>query len=84
MEEHGLEIERLSGITDPLHIKENELAQNFLGNKFGVRMCKYSFELLLCFLQDKKYMLLLRLMNQFIKIEGHFSFTKRLRTSLAS
>ena len=70
MEEHSQEIERLSGITDPIHVQENELVRSFRTNKFGVKMCKYSFELLLCFLQDNKFMLILRLMNQYIKIEA--------------
>ena len=70
MEEHSQEIERLGGITDPAHVQENELVQAFRTNKFGVKMCKYSFELLLCFLQDNKFMLILRLMNQYVKIEA--------------
>ena len=70
LEEHGPDIQRLSGITDPLHMNENELVVNFRNNKFSVKMCKYSFELLLCFLQDNKFMLILRLMNQYITIHG--------------
>jgi transcription initiation factor TFIID subunit 5 len=51
-------------------MNENELVVNFRNNKFSVKMCKYSFELLLCFLQDNKFMLILRLMNQYITIHG--------------
>ena len=72
LEEHGPEIQRLSALTDPIHLNENELATNFRNNKYSVKMCKYSFELLLCFLQDNKFMLILRLMNQFITIHGIF------------
>lgn len=69
-EEHGVEIDRLATISDPAHIKDNELVVNLRQNKYGLVMSKYSFELLLCFLQDNKFMLILRLMNQYITIEG--------------
>lgn len=70
MEDHSQDINRLSTITDPAHLNDNELAINFRQNKYGLIMSKYSFELLLCFLQDNKFMLLLRLMNQYITIQG--------------
>ena len=70
MEEHSKDITRLATITDPAHLKDNELALNFRQNKYGIIMSKYSFELLLCFLQDNKFMLLLRLMNQYSTIQG--------------
>lgn len=68
-EQHSSELTRLASIVDPRHIFDSEVARNFRGNKYGVKMCKYSFELLMCFLQDNKFMLLLRLMNQYINIE---------------
>ena len=70
LEDHSQDISRLATITDPAHLKDNELAINFRQNKYGLIMSKYSFELLLCFLQDNKFMLLLRLMNQYITIQG--------------
>jgi len=75
MEEHGPEIERLATISDPSHLKDNELAVNLRQNKYSLVMSKYSFELLLCFLQDNKFMLILRLMNQYITIDGLSSST---------
>jgi transcription initiation factor TFIID subunit 5 len=70
LEEHGPDIIRLSTIRDSIHMSDNELIVNFRNNKYGVKMCKYSFELLLSFLQDNKYMLILRLMNQYITIQA--------------
>ncbi|KAJ3001004.1 Transcription initiation factor TFIID subunit 5 [Globomyces sp. JEL0801] len=70
LEDHPTQIQRLKGVTDPIHMAENELVVNFRNNKYGVRMSKYSFELLLCFLQDNKFMLILRLMNQYITIQA--------------
>lgn len=69
-EQHLEEITRLSSIVDPRHLNENLIAKNFRSSKYGVKMCKYSFELLLYFLQDNKFMLLLRLINQYINIES--------------
>lgn len=78
----------MATISDPAHIKDNELVVNLRQNKYGLVMSKYSFELLLCFLQDNKFMLILRLMNQYITIEGWFLvyhryliFIHRLATS---
>ena len=70
MEQHGPDILRLGGITTPEHIAENSFVQEFRQNKYGVKMGKYTFELLLCFLQDNKFMLLLRIMNQYVSIQG--------------
>ncbi|KAI8903095.1 WD40-repeat-containing domain protein [Gorgonomyces haynaldii] len=71
-EEHTVEnkqqVQRLEGVINDF-VQENELVQNFRQNKYGVKMSRYSFELLLSFLQDNKYMLLLRLMNQYVLIE---------------
>jgi transcription initiation factor TFIID subunit 5 len=68
-DKHIEEISRLTSIVDARHLAENQTAKNFRTSKYGVKMCKYSFELLLYFLQDNKCMLLLRLINQYINIE---------------
>jgi transcription initiation factor TFIID subunit 5 len=69
-EYHATDISKLRSVIDQMHMSQNDLVQNFRNNKYGVKMSKYSFELLLCFLQDNKFMLLLRLMNQYINIES--------------
>nr|KAJ3423236.1 Transcription initiation factor TFIID subunit 5 [Polyrhizophydium stewartii] len=70
MEHHIQDMHRLSGIVDAQHMGESEFVQNFRQNKYGVKMSKYAFELLLCFLQDNKFMLLLRIMNQYVSIQA--------------
>ncbi|TPX63538.1 hypothetical protein SpCBS45565_g06517 [Spizellomyces sp. 'palustris'] len=65
---HGQDIARLSAILEPHHVSENDLAQNFRANRYGLRMSRYSFELLLSFLQDNNFMLLLRIVNEHISI----------------
>lgn len=69
-EVHGDELRRLSSVVDGLHLQQNELVLSFRDNKYGVGMCKYSFELLLSFLQDNRFMLIIRLINQYITIQG--------------
>ncbi|KAJ3411859.1 Transcription initiation factor TFIID subunit 5 [Chytridiales sp. JEL 0842] len=69
MDVHKSETLRLRTIVTPDHIAENELAQTFLKNRYGVRMSRYSFELLLSFLQDNKFMLLTRVLNRHVSIK---------------
>ncbi|KAJ3295779.1 Transcription initiation factor TFIID subunit 5 [Borealophlyctis nickersoniae] len=68
VEQHGPDLQRISAIAEPQHVKENELAQTYRDNKYAVRVSKYSFELLLSFLQDNRFGLLLRIINEYISI----------------
>lgn len=61
---------RLSGVVTPEHAKENEFAKNLRLCKFNVVMCSYAWELLLAFLHEKKYMLLLSIINHHLQIKG--------------
>lgn len=67
---HSSDIARLATITDPQHVKENELAQVYKTNKYHLRMAPVSYELLISFLQDNKFMILLRIVNQHVTIQG--------------
>jgi transcription initiation factor TFIID subunit 5 len=79
---YATEITRLQSITAPEHLKENELALLFRNNKFNVKMCSYSFELMLAYLHEMKFMLLLSLINQYINIRGTQTFYLYLDHSL--
>ncbi|KAJ3120958.1 Transcription initiation factor TFIID subunit 5, partial [Physocladia obscura] len=68
LELHSTEIARLASVTIPDHIKESPLAQQFMSNRYTVRLSRYAFELLLAFLQDNKFMLLTRLLNRNVTI----------------
>ncbi|KAI9205820.1 WD40-repeat-containing domain protein [Polychytrium aggregatum] len=70
IEEHGQDIQRLSSILEPHHIQENEFAQLFRKSKYTVILSRYSYELLIAFLQDNKLFLLLRIVNQHINIQA--------------
>ncbi|KAI8917088.1 WD40-repeat-containing domain protein [Powellomyces hirtus] len=65
---YGQDVQRLSAVTEPHHATENELAQTYRSNRFNVQMSRYSFELLLSYLQDNKFMLILRIVNEHISI----------------
>ncbi|KAI8140498.1 WD40-repeat-containing domain protein [Fennellomyces sp. T-0311] len=69
VELHTLDISRLETVTSPEHIRENELAQMYRNNKYNLRMSSVPFELFLNYLQDNKYMLLLRIVNQYLNIQ---------------
>ncbi|KAI9353330.1 WD40-repeat-containing domain protein [Zopfochytrium polystomum] len=69
MEAHGADVVRLSSVTSPALAQENDLVRSFITNRYCVRMSRYSFELLLAFLQDNKFMLLTRLVNGHISIK---------------
>lgn len=69
------EIERLAGVTTPQHINENELVHIFRDHKYNVRLCSYSFELLVSFLHEKKFMLLLSIVNRYLNVIGKIFIT---------
>ena len=66
---HEAEIQRLSAVVTPQHMKENELVGIFRKNKFNIKMCSYASELLLSFLQNNKLMSLLSIVNQYLNIQ---------------
>lgn len=67
---HTPDLNRLETVTEPQHIRENELAQMYRNNKYNLRMSGVPFELFLNYLQDNKFMLLLRVVNQYLNIQG--------------
>ncbi|CDH56267.1 transcription initiation factor tfiid subunit 5 [Lichtheimia corymbifera JMRC:FSU:9682] len=69
IETHMLDINRFETVTTPEHVRENELAQLYRSNKYYLRMSGVPFELFLNYLQDNKYMLLLRIVNQYLNIQ---------------
>lgn len=79
IETHMLDINRFETVTTPEHVRENELAQLYRSNKYYLRMSGVPFELFLNYLQDNKYMLLLRIVNQYLNIQGNGSieYSKR-------
>ncbi|CAG8627994.1 8401_t:CDS:10 [Gigaspora rosea] len=71
---HIKELKSLRVIAHAHHIKENELAQNFLSKKFPVQMTNTAYDIFIDFLQDKSF--LLRIVNQHLNIEVGVSHTE--------
>eukprot|EP01104_Vermistella_antarctica_P008364 TRINITY_DN2087_c1_g1_i1.p1 TRINITY_DN2087_c1_g1~~TRINITY_DN2087_c1_g1_i1.p1 ORF type:complete len:655 (+),score=160.78 TRINITY_DN2087_c1_g1_i1:295-2259(+) len=69
---HAQEIQRLKSVTTPELMRENELVNIYRSLKFNIRMCSYALELLLSFLQDHKFMLLLSVLNQYTNLKVYF------------
>ncbi|KAJ1832794.1 Transcription initiation factor TFIID subunit 5, partial [Coemansia sp. RSA 2703] len=65
---HGKDISVLQTLKTAGHVEENELTRLFRENKYGVRMTRVGFELLLSFLQDHNHTLLMRTVNQHLNI----------------
>lgn len=70
VELHTPDLNTLETVTEIQHIRENELAQMYRNNKYNLRMSGVPFELFLNYLQDNKFMLLLRIVNQYLNIQG--------------
>ncbi|KAJ1567552.1 Transcription initiation factor TFIID subunit 5, partial [Nowakowskiella sp. JEL0078] len=69
LELHESDIKTLSDISLPLHIASSQLASQYRDGKYFVQLSRYSFQLLLTYLQEGQWVLLLRLVNQYIRIQ---------------
>ena len=65
---HGDELMRLKSISDSVQLKENSLASTYRNNKYNLTMSAYSFQLLINFLQEHNFFVLLKILNQYINI----------------
>ncbi|GBG86240.1 hypothetical protein CBR_g41144, partial [Chara braunii] len=66
---HIRDLQKLEGVTCPSHLQETDLAKTFLENKVNVKLCQYSFQLLLTFLHGSDCMLLLGIVNEHINLQ---------------
>lgn len=69
MEAHASEIQQISCIITPQHLHSNQTTKMFRNAKYNISMCSYSFELLVSFLQQAQFMLLLSIINQYLNIK---------------
>lgn len=65
---HGDELIRLKSINDIIQMKDNSLASTYRNNKYNLTMSAYSFQLLINFLQENNFFVLLKILNQYISI----------------
>ncbi|KAF8935653.1 Transcription initiation factor TFIID subunit 5 [Dissophora ornata] len=68
-EMHSQDVARLATITDAQHVQENELAQIYKTNKYHLRMAPVAFGLMIAFLEDNNFIVLLRIVNQHLDIQ---------------
>ncbi|KAM7252656.1 hypothetical protein ACFE04_008165 [Oxalis oulophora] len=66
---HLRDLQRLEGILSPAHLKEDEFAQSLRQSKLNVKMCQYSYELLLQYLHKTKSTTILGLINEHINFQ---------------
>lgn len=59
---------RLKSINDIIQMKENSLASTYRNNKYNLTISAYSFQLLINFLQENNFFILLKILNQYINI----------------
>eukprot|EP01094_Clydonella_sp_ATCC50884_P025273 TRINITY_DN6585_c0_g2_i2.p1 TRINITY_DN6585_c0_g2~~TRINITY_DN6585_c0_g2_i2.p1 ORF type:complete len:640 (-),score=127.87 TRINITY_DN6585_c0_g2_i2:170-2089(-) len=61
---HLSEVQALQGVTLPSHVHESEVAKSYRTNRCVFRLCQSSFELLISFLHDRDFMILLSIINE--------------------
>ncbi|CAM0909165.1 unnamed protein product [Alopecurus aequalis] len=66
---HSRDLQKLEGILSPLHLEEMDLAQSLRQNKFRIKLCEYSYELLLQYLQKTQALVMLGIINERIIFE---------------
>jgi len=65
---HDAEIKAIISIKTPEQLEQSEIAQKFLQTKYPVRLCTNSFDLLIAYLMEHKFMLILAIINQHVDI----------------
>lgn len=73
-DDHREEVNRLSSVQYPEHLKENELAQLWLSNRYKITLSTFSYDLLMTFLQEQNYLLLRTMINEHLSISTFAGF----------
>lgn len=68
---HRNEVERLKGVVTLTQLNE-DVAVLFRRDKYTLKLCNYSFQLLFAFLHDKKLIGLLRIINEHVDIKSEW------------
>jgi hypothetical protein len=67
---HRRELEELKAVTTVEHMAKNKFVTHFRSKKYNLVLCSYSFELLLAYVQEQKFMTILSIINQHLDIKG--------------
>jgi transcription initiation factor TFIID subunit 5 len=68
-EVHSDEITKLKAITTPELLQESEVAKVWKENRFIVHLSRFSFGLMMAFVHDNEYYLLLSVLNRHLNIK---------------
>lgn len=66
---HLRDLQKLEGILSSEHLQEMELARSLRENKVNIKLCQYSFELLLQYLHNTDSTLMLGIVNEHINLQ---------------
>ncbi|XP_038984199.1 transcription initiation factor TFIID subunit 5 isoform X3 [Phoenix dactylifera] len=66
---HLRDLQKLEGILSPSHLEEMELARSLRQNKVKIKLCEYSYDLLLQYLQKTQSFTMLGIINEHINFE---------------
>ncbi|WOL13509.1 transcription initiation factor TFIID subunit 5 isoform X1 [Canna indica] len=66
---HLRDLQKLEGLLSPSHLEEMELARSLRQNKVKIKICEYSYDLLLQYLQKTQSLTILGIINERINFE---------------
>lgn len=66
---HKTEMEQLRAVRLPEHVTRSEIVEVFRHGKYRLQLCSYSYELLMSYLQERKFIGLISIINQHMKID---------------
>ncbi|ONK70437.1 uncharacterized protein A4U43_C05F33720 [Asparagus officinalis] len=66
---HLRDLQKLEGILSPSHLEEMELARTLRQSKVNIKLCEYSYNLLLQYLQKTQALTMLGIINEHINFE---------------
>lgn len=68
IENHSSDLDQLQQIKSANDIQDNSIAKLYLSNKYHIRMPSVPFELFFQYIQDNKFINLIRIVNQYVNI----------------
>ncbi|KAJ0984292.1 hypothetical protein J5N97_002648 [Dioscorea zingiberensis] len=66
---HLRDLQKLEGVLSPQHLEEMELARSLRHSKVNIKLCEYSYDLLLQYLQKTQALTMLGVINEHINFQ---------------
>ncbi|XP_039132165.1 transcription initiation factor TFIID subunit 5-like [Dioscorea cayenensis subsp. rotundata] len=66
---HLRDLQKLEGVLSPQHLEEMELARSLRQSKVNIKLCEYSYDLLLQYLQKTQALTMLGIVNEHINFQ---------------